>query len=230
MDFYDILLAKKLGGSSGDARLIDKSISSNGTYNASSDGADGYQTVAVNVPNPSSGTIYITQNGTINVANYANADVDVPVPSGSITIRANGNYDVTDYARANVQLDVDYGDGIRNYTISMTGATLYYRLTQAGTGFDYATAVVANGNVSSDIIKNIYRIFKQPFLIFYIQDNKNLNITSAVNTATSAVLTPGVDYVYYNYYNQSGKVNCILLKFYASVYDVEDITINFSAT
>ncbi len=80
MDYYDILLAKKLnGGGGGEATLIDKSISSNGTYNASSDNADGYKKVVVNVPNPSTGTVNITQNGTVDVTNYASADVNVPV-------------------------------------------------------------------------------------------------------------------------------------------------------
>ena len=53
MDYYDILLAKKLSGGSGSATLIDKNINENGTYNASSDNADGYKKVIVNVPIPS---------------------------------------------------------------------------------------------------------------------------------------------------------------------------------
>ena len=101
MNYYDILLAKKLnGGGGGEATLIDKSISSNGTYNASSDNADGYKKVVVNVPNPSTGTIPITQNGTVDVTNYASADVNVSgwttdgianmsQPNGSITISSS---------------------------------------------------------------------------------------------------------------------------------------------
>lgn len=78
MDYYDILLAKQLnGGGGGEATLIDKNISSNGTYNASSDNADGYKKVVVSVPNPSTGTISITQNGTVDVTNYASASVNV---------------------------------------------------------------------------------------------------------------------------------------------------------
>ena len=50
MDFYDILFAKKLnGGGGGEAVLIDKNITANGTYNASTDNADGYKKVVVNV-------------------------------------------------------------------------------------------------------------------------------------------------------------------------------------
>ena len=84
MDYYDILLAKKLsGGGGGEATLINKNISSNGTYNASSDNADGYSKVVVNVPNPSTGTkqISISQNGTTteNVTDYASAEITVNV-------------------------------------------------------------------------------------------------------------------------------------------------------
>ena len=51
MDYYDILLAKKLsGGGGGGSTLINKNITENGTYNASSDNADGYKEVVVNVP------------------------------------------------------------------------------------------------------------------------------------------------------------------------------------
>lgn len=51
MSFYDILFAKKLsGGGGGSATLIQKSITANGTYDASTDGADGYSSVDVNVP------------------------------------------------------------------------------------------------------------------------------------------------------------------------------------
>lgn len=47
------------------ATLIDKNISSNGTYNASEDSADGYKKVVVAVP---LGTKSITDNGTYNAS------------------------------------------------------------------------------------------------------------------------------------------------------------------
>ena len=82
---------------SGSSTLTTKTITENGTYNASSDEADGYSSVTVNVPQPS-GTkqISITQNGTTteNVADYASAEITVNVPSsgyktGTITPAAN---------------------------------------------------------------------------------------------------------------------------------------------
>lgn len=48
------------------------------------------------------GTINIDQNGTYDVAQYAEASVAVPEPTGTIDITQNGEVDVTEYATANV--------------------------------------------------------------------------------------------------------------------------------
>lgn len=51
------------------------------------------------------GTINITENGTYDVTNYAEAEVLTPVPTGTINITANGNnIDVSSYASANVNV------------------------------------------------------------------------------------------------------------------------------
>lgn len=67
--------------SGGGSTLITKNISANGTYNASSDSADGYSQVNVAVPASAvdSGTKQITSNGTgQDVVGYAAVDVAVP--------------------------------------------------------------------------------------------------------------------------------------------------------
>lgn len=66
--------------SGGGATLITKNISANGTYNASSDSADGYSQVNVAVPASAvdSGTKSISTNGTHDVVGYASANVNVP--------------------------------------------------------------------------------------------------------------------------------------------------------
>lgn len=114
MNFFDILLAKKEAGG-GDAVLKQKTVTQNGTYNASSDSADGYSKVTVNVPASAvdSGTKNITENGADqDVVGYAAVDVAVPntyaagdegkvVSNGALvaqtsdTVTANDTYDTT---------------------------------------------------------------------------------------------------------------------------------------
>lgn len=65
------------GGGGGEINNQDLTITSNGTYTAS-EGYTGIGTATVNVPNPSTGTINITSNGTYNVTQYASADVNCP--------------------------------------------------------------------------------------------------------------------------------------------------------
>lgn len=105
MNFYELLLAKKLAGGGGGSAVINPlSVSANGTYSAP-EGVDGYNPVEVAVPMPS-GTYSIGANGDYDIAAYASVAVSVPgiVPSGTSNITANGVYDVTNYASASVNV------------------------------------------------------------------------------------------------------------------------------
>lgn len=72
------------GGGGGEAVLVNKDISANGTYNASSDSADGYKKVVVDVPNS-----YAAGDEGKVVSNGA------LVAQGSDTVTANNTYDTT---------------------------------------------------------------------------------------------------------------------------------------
>lgn len=117
MDILAYLLGKKAGGGGGEAVLVNKDISANGTYNASSDNADGYKKVVVDVPNSygagdegkvvsngalvAQGSETVTENGTYDTTLVDEVEVDVPsgvswdaiatndAPSGVITLTSS---------------------------------------------------------------------------------------------------------------------------------------------
>ena len=104
MDLHDMLIAGQItgndsGGGGGEAVLINKDISANGTYNASSDNADGYKKVNVNVPNT-----------------YTQSDEGKVVSSGqlavqsSLSVTENGTYDTT--LKNSVSVNVSGGGGV----------------------------------------------------------------------------------------------------------------------
>ena len=117
LDLYKLLFYKKLGGDSGgggEAVLINKTITSNGTYNASDDSADGFKKVVASVANSyaagdegkvvSSGQLVsqtahaqVTSNGVVDTT--TNNSVEVAVPSspylkktGTFTVATNYTY------------------------------------------------------------------------------------------------------------------------------------------
>lgn len=66
---------------------------------------DGFVNAIGSIPEPT-GSLSITENGTYDVTDYAEAAVNVPgiVPSGSVSITENGTVDVTQYAQAVVNV------------------------------------------------------------------------------------------------------------------------------
>lgn len=111
------------GGGGGSATLIEKSITENGTYRASSDNADGYSKVTVSVAIPEDPVLVeksVTENGTYN-ASSDSADgfskVVVAVPGPTLTEKAvseNGTYNASD----------DSADGFSKVTVTVPEPTL----------------------------------------------------------------------------------------------------------
>ena len=69
-----------------EAVIVSKNITANGTYNASSDSADGYNPVTVNVPGPTIVSKNITANGTYNASSdsadgYNPVTVNIHIPA-----------------------------------------------------------------------------------------------------------------------------------------------------
>lgn len=95
---------------SGDASVLTtKSITQNGTYNASSDNVDGYSQVVVNVPTPSAfvPNVQIAQGvNRVNTTSYS------AVSGQSITVSTTGTYEV-------------YWTGYRSSTSGTSGSCLY---------------------------------------------------------------------------------------------------------
>ena len=100
--------------------LIAKTISANGTYNASDDNAYGYGSVSVNVPEKNLGTKTINANGDYNATDdsldgYSNVSVSVPEKTLTTkTITANGIYNATD----------DNVDGYSQVTVETSGVDI----------------------------------------------------------------------------------------------------------
>lgn len=156
----------------GSAVLINKNITTNGTYNASSDSADGYKKVVVSVQ-PSLTTKNISANGTyaasgdnadgyssvtVSVANsYAAGDEGKVVSNGALVsqssqnIDTNGTYDTT--LKNQVVVNVQGGGGITTLEViqelTLTENTRAVKV-DIPSGYDWVYMLVKGQFVSSN--------------------------------------------------------------------------------
>lgn len=139
-------IADNYTGGGGSATLIEKSITENGTYAATSDNADGYSTVTVDVPTSGGNydSLTITENGYYDNPQQYGCDawnvVEVNVSSGanlgSGSFDSEGSYSASDYGLDGWDtIDI----AIMNPTYSVT-----YNLDQATATYD-ETEVPMNG-------------------------------------------------------------------------------------
>ena len=118
---------EKLEFVDGPLNLIAKSVTANGTYNASSDSADGYSSVTVNVSGGSSKNVQVAQS-TTRVANTAYTK------AASLTCSKAGTYDV-------------YWDCFRSSTSGTSGSQLYIGGSAYGTAnTTFASNIHAQNN------------------------------------------------------------------------------------
>ena len=106
---HKVKLVANITGGGGGATINnqDITVTENGTYTPD-EGYTGLGTVEVQVPNPSTGTLSIVENGSYNVTEYATAEVNVPTGGGAATklgvsldnllgsVDANGVYQLSD--------------------------------------------------------------------------------------------------------------------------------------
>lgn len=130
-------IGKKKGGGGGSATLISKNITENGVYNASGDNADGYSSVAVNVPD----NLVAICNKTATEL-VSTEIINVP----SFLCASNNNLTTVNLPNA-----VTLGDRAFQFCQYLTSAVFSENATAIPTAFLYNCSRLASFNIPSEV-------------------------------------------------------------------------------
>lgn len=135
----------------GEAVLTTKSITANGSYAASSDNADGYSSVNVNVA-PNVTTKTITQNGTYNASSdnadgYSSVTVAVPQPTITTTTAAA---DLTGYEAGDTSLGNDWQIVLGSTGTAVVGSETVGGVTYEGLEIGGSTTIAKAMGLTGD--------------------------------------------------------------------------------
>ena len=189
LDLYKMLLLKKFFGGSGgggEAVLVNKSISANGEFSASSDDADGYKKVTVSVPNSysaadegkvvSGGALVsqtahatVTENGVIDTTLNNSVEVDVQNISDTLTIKGIWSVDMNWWVGLPVKYKIE-ADKVNNVYFRSGDAPNLTNVEEVEVSANSTTSVSACGfDIRADAIHALKKVNLNfiPFANFY---------------------------------------------------------------
>jgi len=208
--YMTITTGESGGGSGGSSAVLGaKTVTANGTYNASSDGYDGYSSVTVNVntsstpklqaktgisPSTSSQTIRPDSGYDGLSSVQINAMSSMTLPTAAATSAASGSTSKATISRSTsaqyINIPTGYNSTKAHYTIS---ATPNGKVT-APSSISGTSASVTTGTNTLTLTKSISvtpNVSTAGYISAGTAGNSNVSLTASVTTKAAATITPG---------------------------------------